>query len=130
VLERELLHEEERRAHVHGEEAVELVGGQLLEPAEAATRMVRDEDVDVAELAPRRGHDPSERVRIGQVGLEVLDARLGAPRLRFVVRRPAVPEDGGAELLEPVRNRVADSRAAAHPGDEGRAAAERRHGRP
>ena len=49
MLRRVFLDEQERRADVDVQMRVDVVGGQLVERAEPAQRVVRDEDVDMAE---------------------------------------------------------------------------------
>ena len=53
MLRGELLHEQQRRANVHVQVGVDVVGRELSEGAEPAQRVVDDEDVDMAERLPR-----------------------------------------------------------------------------
>ena len=103
---RELLGEQQRGADVLVEEVVDVLGGEVVEAAVAAARVVGDEDVERAERVVRSLDDVCGRVRIGEVRLDERHAELGGDRLRpfrlaapfltAVVLRPAVDEDGRA----------------------------------
>ena len=120
----ELLHEQERGAHVLVQERVHVLRGQLAEPAEPAARVVDDEDVDVAERVRRGCEHGLRRSWIREVRLESSRHAqtelpvVRAPRLGLVVRRPALHEDRRAEVEQAPRDRVSDARAPADPGDE------------
>ena len=126
---RELLGEQQRGADVLVEEQVDVLGGELVQPAVPTPRVVCDEDVEGPERVVRGLDDAFGRARIGEVRLHERNAELmgdalgatglGLPRLQLVVRGQALDEDGDARLQEPPRNRVADPGAAADAGDEG-----------
>ncbi len=75
---RELLGEQERRADVLVEEVVDVLGGEVAEPAVAAARVVGDEDVERAERVVRGLRRRVRARRIGEVGLHERHAELGA----------------------------------------------------
>ena len=77
VLVGELLHEQQRGADVHVQVGVEVVGGELIEGAEPAQRVVDDEDVDVAQSVTRGAHDRRGRLGIREVGFDVCDGAAG-----------------------------------------------------
>ena len=119
-------------------------GVQRAERAVAAARVVADQDVQVAERVRRRLDEPGRSLRKGQVEFQVVHAGVDggqgapdagdhgldaagilAPGLVTVVRRVVVQEQAGAQRGQPAGYRVADSRAAADPGDQGGPAAQR-----
>ncbi len=123
VLRGELLDEQQRRAHVLGEECVELGCRRVGEAAAPAACVVHDEHIERrAELRACSVDDSMRRIRVREIGLDVADpelpshalgaVRLGSPFLRRIVWRPALEEDARAALEQPLRNRKADPRAA------------------
>jgi hypothetical protein len=100
------------------QERIDVRGGQLVEGAVAAARVVDDERVERAERLARRGDDAAGCIRIREVGLEVRREVVAAPRLRGVVGRPAVREDPRAARMQAARDREADAGPAGDAGDE------------
>ena len=78
----ERLHEQDGRADVLVQERVELGGARLGEAAVAAARVVGDQDVDVAEPLPGRGHHPRRCLGLGEVGLQMLHRAAASKRRR------------------------------------------------
>ncbi len=114
MLRCERLHEQHRATHVDGEMRIELRGRGLAETAVLAERVIRDQDVDVAEALSRCGDQGSRRLRVAKVGDEVV--RLGLRRMS---------EDLGAVLAQAFHDGEADAGPLSDAGDDRDAALER-----
>ena len=88
----ELLDEQERRADVLVQEVVDVLGGEVAEPAVPAARVVGDEDVERAEgvlrslddarpARPDRAKSASRNGTPSSRGDRLRSARLASPRL-------------------------------------------------
>jgi hypothetical protein len=80
--------------------------------------VIHDERVERADRLARGRDDARGRVGVGEVGLDIRLEIVCTPRLRSVMRRPAVREDARPAATQPFGDRETDADAAADAGDE------------